>query len=129
MGLYKLCEHEGRARDRCDHAWWARFRHVRVSLEKWSNREIRSKTDADAVFDELRNVVRAGTFDKRGIDPPREVCPQTFRQLAQVYKERHVLAKGLAIGKKIDYYLSPHRSLRRSANCRNPNRRHRRLHR
>ena len=40
MGLYKLCEHEGRARDRCEHAWWARFRHVRVSLEKWANREI-----------------------------------------------------------------------------------------
>ena len=33
MGLYKLCEHKGRARDRCDHAWWARFRHVRVSLK------------------------------------------------------------------------------------------------
>ena len=25
VGLYKLCEHKGRARDRCEHAWWARF--------------------------------------------------------------------------------------------------------
>ena len=40
VDLYKLCEHKGRARDRCDHAWGARFRHVRVSIEKWSNREI-----------------------------------------------------------------------------------------
>jgi hypothetical protein len=26
------------------------------------------------------------------------VNPQTFQQFAQVYKERHVFAKGLAIG-------------------------------
>ena len=26
MGLYKLCEHKGRARDRCPQPWWARFR-------------------------------------------------------------------------------------------------------
>src|ERR1700681_1885738 len=94
-GLYKLCEHKGRARDRCEHAWWARFRRVRVSLEKWSNREITSKTEADAVFDDLRKTIRAGTFDRRGVEPPREISPQTFRQFAEVYKERHVLAKGL----------------------------------
>ena len=107
MGLYKLCEHKGRARDRCEHAWWARFRRVRVSLEKWSNREITSKTEADAVFDDLRKTIRAGTFDRRGVEPPREVSPQTFRQFAEVYKERHVLAKGLALAKTIDYRLKP----------------------
>jgi Fic family protein len=26
VGLYKLCEHKGRARDRCPQPWWARFR-------------------------------------------------------------------------------------------------------
>ena len=51
MGLYKICEHTGRARDRCEHTWWARFRHVRVSLEKWANREIKTKTEADQVFE------------------------------------------------------------------------------
>ena len=107
MGLYKLCEHKGRARDRCEHSWWARFRHARVSLEKWSNREIRTKTDADIAFDELRRAVRAGKFDKRGIDPPRDVSPQTFGQFAEVYKERHVVAKGLALAKSIDYCLKP----------------------
>src|SRR4051812_31329206 len=99
MGLYKLCEHKGRARDRCEHGWWGRFRDARVSLEKWANRDIRSKTDADALFDELKNAVRTGTFDKRGIDPPRELSPQTFREFAAVYKERHVLAKRLARAK------------------------------
>ena len=76
-----------------------------MSLEKWSNREIRTKTDADIAFDELRRAVRAGKFDKRGIAPPREVSPQTFRQFADVYKERHVVAKGLALAKSIDYCL------------------------
>jgi integrase len=107
VGLYKLCEHQGRARDRCEHTWWARFRHVRVSLEKWSNREINSKTEADAIFDGLKNAVRAGTFDKRCVEPAREVSPLTFRQLAEVYKERHIFAKALAIGKTIDYRLKP----------------------
>lgn len=87
--------------------WWARFRHVRVSLEKWSNQEIKSKTKAEEVFDDLKDAVRAGTFDKRGIEPPREAAPLTFLQLANVYKERHVFAKGLAIGKTIDYRLRP----------------------
>ena len=32
MGLYKICKHTGRARDRCKHAWWGRFRRRRVSL-------------------------------------------------------------------------------------------------
>jgi hypothetical protein len=107
VGLYKLCEHKGRARDRCEHAWWARFRRVRVSLERWSNRQIRSKTEADGVLDDLRKAVRAGTFDRRGVEPAREDSPQTFRQFAKVYKERHVIAKGLALAKTIDYRLKP----------------------
>src|SRR4029450_6951144 len=82
MGLYKLCEHKGRARDRCEHAWWARFRHVRVSLEKWSNREITTKTEADAIFDDLKKAVRGGTFEKRRAEPECKTTALTFRQLA-----------------------------------------------
>ena len=55
----------------------------RVSLEKWSSGEIRSKTEADRVFDKLKDAVRDGTFDKRRIDPPRTVSPLTFRQFAE----------------------------------------------
>ena len=40
MGLHKICKHKGRARDRCKHAWWGSFRGKRVSLAKWTNREI-----------------------------------------------------------------------------------------
>ena len=34
MGVYKLCSHKGRLRDRCDHSWWGSFRGARVSLSK-----------------------------------------------------------------------------------------------
>jgi integrase len=107
VGLYKLCDHKGRARDRCVHAWWARFRHARVSLEKWSSREITTKTEAEAIFDDLKKAVRAGTFEKRRAKPERRTTALTFRQFADTYKERHVFAKKLAIGKTIDYRLKP----------------------
>lgn len=108
MGLYKLCEHKGRFRDRCEHTWWARFRHVRVSLEKWANREILSKGDAESVLDALRTAVRAGTFDERGLNPPPETSAAlTFLKLAELYKERHVEAKRLALSKTFDYSVKP----------------------
>ena len=53
MGLHKICKHKGRARDRCKHAWWGSFRGKRVSLAKWTNREITSKAEADKALDEL----------------------------------------------------------------------------
>ena len=107
MGLYKICEHKGRARDRCGHVWWGSFRGERVSLAKWANRDINSKTEAAAALDELRKAVRSGTFDERGLNPPREVTTLTFGQFAGVYTVRHVQAKGLAIAKTIDYRLKP----------------------
>ena len=107
MGLYKICEHKGRARDRCEHAWWGSFRGKRVSLAKWANREIKSKTEADTALDDLRAAVRAGTFDERGLEPPVETSPLTFSKFADVYKDRHVFAKGLALAETIDYRLKP----------------------
>jgi hypothetical protein len=103
----KICEPRGRTRDRCDHAWWGSFRGVRVSLVKWTNREIDCEAKADEAFDDLRRAVRNGTFDERGLEPPRDVTPLTFREFADIYKQRHVFAKGLAIGKTIDYRLRP----------------------
>ena len=107
MGLYKICEHKGRARDRCEHAWWGSFRGKRVSLAKWANREIKSKAEADKALDDLRAAIRAGTFDERGLEPPVEKSPLTFSKFADVYKQRHVLAKGLALTDTIDYRLKP----------------------
>ncbi len=107
MGLYKLCEHKGRARDRCHHAWWARFRYVRVSLSKWANREIENKTQADEAFDELKNAVRDGTFDHRGLERPPASTPLTLRQFVAIYKTRHVIAKRLSRAATVDYSFKP----------------------
>jgi integrase len=107
MGLHKICKHKGRARDRCKHAWWGSFRGKRVSLAKWKNREITSKAEADKALDELTAAVRDGTFDERGLDPPPDNSPMTFGKFAEVYKQRHVLAKGLALSSTIDYRLKP----------------------
>ena len=107
MGLYKLCTHKGRPRDRCKHPWWGSFRGRRVSLAKWTNREIRSKGEADVALGELKAAVRDGTFDERGLEPPNECSPLTFVKFTEVYKQRHVLAKGLALATTIDYRLKP----------------------
>jgi hypothetical protein len=107
MGLYKICEHAGRARDRCEHSWWGGYRRERVSLSRWANRTISSKDDAASVLEQLRKAVRAGTFDERGLEPPKESSALTFRQFAERYTERHVIAKGLALAKTIDYRLKP----------------------
>ncbi len=63
MGLCKICEHKGRMRDRCEHAWWGSFRGIRMRLPKRANRDIHAKAEAQAVLDEVRTAIRAGTFD------------------------------------------------------------------
>jgi integrase len=107
MGLYKLCNHHGRERDRCHHVWWGSFRGVRVSLAKWTNRGIANKAKAVEALDELRRAIRNGTFNARGLEPPKEVTTLTFAEFADIYKERHVQAKRLAIATTIDYRLKP----------------------
>jgi hypothetical protein len=78
-----------------------------VSLAKWANREIKSKAEADEALDDLKATIRAGTFDERGLDPPRSASPLTFSKFADVYEQRHVLAKGLALSTAVDYRLKP----------------------
>ena len=43
----------------------------------------------------------------RGLEPPRELTTLTFREFADIYKQRHVQAKRLATAKTIDYRLKP----------------------
>jgi len=67
VGLYKICDHKGRARERCDCAWWGCFRGRRVSLPKWTNRDIATKDLADTALSDLKAAIRANTFDRRGL--------------------------------------------------------------
>jgi integrase len=107
MGLYKLCSHKGRLRDRCEHPWWGSFRGTRASLSRWANRDITSKTAALAVLDDLRKAIRAGTFDAQPAKPEPAPGAITFRHVAEIYKVRHVIAKRLTRAKTIDYQLRP----------------------
>jgi site-specific recombinase XerD len=88
MGLFKICHHKGRARERCDCPWHGGFRGRKVSLPRWANREIQTKDDAEAALSELKTAVRAGTFDPRGLKPG-PVGVVTFRAFADRYWDRH----------------------------------------
>ena len=110
MGLYKLCKHKGRARDRCEDAWWGSFQHRgrlhRASLEKWANEEIRTKAQAEAVFDRMRDAIRQGTFSPEVSKEP-EQGPLSFDRFAAIYVERYVQANKLASADTIEYRMAP----------------------
>ena len=83
-------------------------RRVRVSLARWSGTEVKTKGDAQAVFDDVKAAVRAGTFDPAGrgvVISPDE--PMTFAQLAQVYEERYVVAKNLKTADEFKWRVKP----------------------
>ncbi len=109
MGLYKLCEHKRRARDRCAHAWWGscqyRGKLHRTSLGRWADVPIRSKTEAETVLGQFREAVRNGTFSAEGVVEPD--TPLTFAKFASIYVERYVKAKGLASADTIEYRMAP----------------------
>jgi hypothetical protein len=109
LGLYKICGHRGRARDRCQHAWWGSFQYKgtlhRCSLARWANEEIQTKQHADAVYERMRADVRAGRFNPIGNIP--EQGPLTFERFADVYIEKYVRAKALASADTIEYRMAP----------------------
>jgi len=109
MGLYKLCKHRERARDRCEHPWWGSFQYRgklhRVSLGRWADEEVRSKEQANAVFDRMREKVRAGVFDADAENPPSTPNELTFDAFAGLFIERYVKAKGLRTLDKIEWQM------------------------
>jgi integrase len=97
MGLFKRCKHSGRNRDRCEHAWWGSFQHLgslhRASLAKWANGDIKTKQQAQVVYERFRQAVRDGRVSSA---ENRNDDPITFDQLADLYTERYVVANDLA---------------------------------
>jgi integrase len=106
MGLYKLCGHQGRARDRCEHAWWGSFRGKRVSLSKWTNRPLANKEQANAALGELQSAIRERRFNPDGLQPLVVAQPVTFNSFANIYIERYVKSNGLASADTIDYRMA-----------------------
>jgi integrase len=112
MGLYKICEHDRNAAGekpkamrkrllkwtQCPCAWHGSFRGQKVSLSRWTNREIGpdDRDAADAALGELKAAVRAGTFDKRGLQPTRERGPLTFAALVTDYAKHHIKPRHIA---------------------------------
>ena len=129
-GSHKICKHKGRARDRCEHAWWGSFRGKRVSLSKWTNREISSKAEADIALDELRAAIRDGTFDERGLDPPRRQLADDVRQVRRGLQAATRAREG---ARAVQHHRLPaeavDRAIRGSADRRDQDGRHRRLRR
>ena len=104
MGLYKLCTHKGRARDRCSHPWWGSFQYKgrlhRASLSRWVDEKVRTKAEADIVFERMRDAVRAGRFD------PEPTTVVTFDAFADLYLERYVKLRGLRSADEIEQRLA-----------------------
>src|SRR5687767_2224418 len=109
MGLFKLCCHKGRARDRCEHAWWGSFKHRgrlhRASLGKWAACDIRSKAEAEALLDRMRQAIRTGRFDNSRV--VQADAALTFKAFAAIYVERYVQANALASADTIEYRMAP----------------------
>ena len=108
MGLYKLCTHVGRARDRCHQSWWGSYHHrgrsYRASLARWANQKVESKTEAAAVLDRMRDAIRAGSFAAHEGEAPED--RMTFNRFADLYIERYVKARQLASADTIDYRMA-----------------------
>ena len=85
-GLTKRCGCRRRDWAKCPHPWHLAFmwqrQHYRLSLGP----TIRSKTEAKAEADRLRDQIRAGTFGPQAASP----APVTLGQLMEVYFERYV---------------------------------------
>lgn len=113
MAIYKRCEHRGRECDRCAHPWYGTYklpgrRRARVALEKWSDEEVKTKGQAQKVFDDMKAAVRAGTFDPAGRNVVAPAgAPMTFTQLATIYEERYVKGKGLKTAGEFKWRIKP----------------------
>lgn len=113
MSIYKRCNHSGRQRDRCEHPWYASYklsgrRRARVALDKWSGTEVTTRSEAQAVFEDLKAEVRAGTFDPRGRGVViADDAPMTFAQLARVYEDRYIAGKGLKTMSEFKWRVKP----------------------
>lgn len=108
MGLFKRCEHKGRNRDRCACPWWGSFQHRgklhRASLSNWANEDIKSKQQAQAVYDRFRQAVRD---DRVSAHDDQQEGPLTFNDFADLYVKHYVKPQGLTSADTIESRIGP----------------------
>lgn len=117
MGIYKRCHHSGKERDRCADPWHASYAlkghpRVRVSLTQWTGRELRTKTEANVAFEELKAEIRAGRFSPIGLNVtvpvvPKGGTPLTFAAFAVVFQQHYVEAQRLKTRTDWPYRVKP----------------------
>ena len=105
MGLYKLCKHKGRSRDRCSDPWWGSFQYkgrlYRESLARWADQPVPTKAVADAVFDRMRDSIREGRFQQREVNGIL-----SFSECVERYEERYIDLRGLRSGDEMKQRLA-----------------------
>jgi len=89
-GLRKRCGCPRRRWGECSHPWHVNFKwkgtHYRLSLDRQSNGEIRSRSEARAELDRIRSAIRAGTF-RTARDESQVRGELTFTQFARLWHE------------------------------------------
>jgi integrase len=117
MGLFKRCGHKTKNRDRCDDPWWGSYRGHRVSLAKWADQDVPSKTEAQTVLEAfkqaVREAMRAGLDGKAlkarlgaGLHAQHgKAQPMAFKDFADLYLERHVKGNALKSADTITYRM------------------------
>jgi integrase len=97
--LRKVCGCPRRRWAKCDHPWHFNFKPAagpvyRFSLERELGEPVRSKTEAEAARDRVLVAIRAGTFRKRGSEPPApDAKAMTVRDLLAEYQRRVVSSR------------------------------------
>jgi len=79
-----------------------------VALEKWASTEVKTKGQAQEVFENLKAAVRSGTFDPRGRGVTvSEGRPMTLAHLAKIYEDRYIVGKGLKTASDFKWRVKP----------------------
>lgn len=97
MGLYKLCKHKGRGRDRCADPWWGSFQYkgklYRESLARWADQPVSTKAAAEAVLDRMKDAIREGRFQAKEVNGIL-----SFSECAERYEQRYIRLRALRSG-------------------------------
>ena len=95
FGVRKVCACPRRQQAKCPHPWHFNFtwkgRAYRFSLDRHVGRHVESRSDAEALADQLRTAIRSGEFgasraDVGVPDPGPNVL--TFREFAELWAQR-----------------------------------------
>jgi integrase len=95
FGVRKVCACPRRRQAKCPHPWHFNFawkgRAYRFSLDRHVGRHVESRSDAEALADQLRTAIRSGEFGASRADvgvpgPGPDIL--TFREFAELWAQR-----------------------------------------